>query len=101
MFSEHFHIFKALIFSKRSYFQSAHIFRVLIFSKSFYSIFSKCKQVLIFYSGWKPVLIFYSSKYETVSNFCFKTNFLIIFLYYFLDYFEYVSNASSNYVQNF
>jgi hypothetical protein len=26
---------------------------------------------------------------------------LIIFLYYFLDYFEYVSNANSNYVQNF
>jgi hypothetical protein len=37
--------------------------------------FFKCKKALILYSGCKPALIlfFYSSKYETVSNFCLKT----------------------------
>ncbi len=42
--------------------------------------FSKCKQALIFYSGCKPALIFCSSKYETVSNFCFQNNFMFLYI---------------------
>ena len=51
--------------------------------------FSKCKQALIFYSGCKPALIFCSSKYETVSNFCFKTiSCLFIILWIILNMFQ-------------
>jgi hypothetical protein len=35
--------------------------------------FSKCKQVLFFPKCKQALILYYSSKYETVSNFCFKT----------------------------
>ncbi len=57
-------------FSKRFYYSSK---RFYCFSKRFYSIFLSASKRLFFYSECKPALIFYSSKYETVSNFCFKT----------------------------
>ena len=76
--------------------------RIIIFSKSnsahHYLSSSKCKQALIFISKCKPALIFCSSRYETVSNCCFKT---ISYLFIILGLFDYVSNAISNYVQNF
>jgi hypothetical protein len=51
-------------------------------------LFSKCK----------PALIFCSSRYETVSNCCIKT---ISYFFIISWIFDYVSNAISNYVQNF
>ena len=54
-------------------------------------------KLLFFISKCKPALIFCSSRYETVSNCCFKTiSYLLL-----LGLFDYVSNAISNYVQNF
>ncbi len=59
-------IFRALSFSERFYFPSALISRALLFFfQALLFLISKCKPAL---TG-----IFYSSKYETVSNFCFKT----------------------------
>ena len=46
----------------------------------------------------EAALIFCSSRYETVSNCCFKTT---SYLFIILGLFDYVSNAISNYVQNF
>ena len=61
---------------------SAHHYFSKSNSAHHYLISSKCKQALIFISKCKPALIFCSSRYETVSNCCFKT----ISYYYFLDY---------------
>ncbi len=105
LISEHLSYFRVLHISKRFYSPSASIFRVLLFSECFYFpsafifqalLFSQLfcfpstfvfrallfffRALLFLFSKCKPALIFYSSKYETVSNF-FQNNFLIIFLY--------------------
>jgi len=77
---------------------SAHHYFSKSNSAHHYLISSKCKQLLFFISKCKPALIFCSSRYETVSNCCFKT---ISYLFIILGIFDYVSNAISNYVQNF
>ena len=66
------------------------------FSKSnsahHYLIFTKCKQLLFLFFKCKPALIFYSSRYETVSNCCIKT---ISYFFIISWIFDYVSNAIS------
>ena len=77
---------------------SAHHYFSKSNSAHHYLIFSKCKQLLFFISKCKPALIFCSSRYEIVSNCCFK----IISYFFIISWiFDYVSNAISNYVQNF
>ena len=86
---------RIIILSKSN---SAHHYFSKSNSAHHYLSFSKCKQALIFISKCKPALIFCSSRYKTVSNCCFKT---ISYLIIILKLFDYVSNAISNYVQNF
>jgi hypothetical protein len=86
---------RIIIFSKSN---SAHHYFSKSNSAHHYLISSKCKQLLFFISKCKPALIFCSSRYETVSNCCFKTT---SYLFIILGLFDYVSNAISNYVQNF
>ncbi len=67
--AEHFH--SAL--SECFYFLSWRFIIALLFSfKALLSIFLSASKCLFFYSECKSALIFYSSKYETVSNFVFK-----------------------------
>ena len=91
-------IFRALLFLERFYFSSASISRALLFLERFYFSGAFISWALLFlFSKCKPALIFCSSRYETVSNCCFKTT-----SYLFISWiFDYVSNAISNYVQNF
>ena len=86
---------RIIIFSKSN---SAHHYFSKSNSAHHYLISSKCKQLLFFISKCKPALIFCSSRYETVSNCCIKT---ISYFFIISWIFDYVSNAISNYVQNF
>ena len=77
---------RIIIFSKSN---SAHHYFSKSNSAHHYLSSSKCKQALIFISKCKPALIFCSSRYETVSNCCFKTislflDYLIMFQMLFL-----------------
>ena len=93
------------LFFERFYFSSAFIFRALLFSRAllflerFYFSGAFISRALLFlFSKCKPALIFCSSRYETVSNCCIKT---ISYFFIISWMFDYVSNAISNYVQNF
>ena len=67
-------IFRALLFLERFYFSSASISRALLFLERFYFSGAFISRALLFlFSKCKPALIFCSSRYETVSNCCFKT----------------------------
>ena len=61
---------------------SAHHYFSKCNSAHHYLISLSASKLLFFISKCKPALIFCSSRYETVSNCCFKT----ISYYYFLDY---------------
>jgi hypothetical protein len=65
----------ALLFSVRALYHSAFVSVRALYHSAFIQIFlsaGKYQQVLIFYSECKSGLIFYSSKYGTVSNFLFQ-----------------------------
>ncbi len=81
-------IFRALLFLERFYFSSAFIFRALLFLELFYFCSLNVSQRLSFVLlGMKQCPFVVSKQFH-------------IYLL-FLELFDYVSNAISNYVQNF
>jgi len=86
---------RIIIFSKSN---SAHHYFSKSNSAHHYLISSKCKQALIFISKCKPALIFVLLGMKQCPIVVPK-QFHISLL--FLGLFDYVSNATSNYVQNF
>ncbi len=115
LISEHLSYFKVLYISKRFYFPSAFIFRALLFSERFYFpsafIFRALLSFELFYFSFERFyfyfffasqrLFFILLSMKQCPIFVSKTVSWSYFFIIFWITFEYVSNASSNYVQNF